>query len=59
MRVRMLTSMAGEHNLEEGREYDLPADLGKALCSEPEDHPRAEPVATKPADRAEKRATRS
>ena len=54
VRIRMLTSMAGDDvNMEEGREYDVPSSVGKALCAGPE--PRAVPVAVKQADGRETR----
>ncbi len=61
MKVRMLTSVAGVDDKgvpyvhEAGREYELPAPLAKAYCSEPKDFPRAEPVAQKRVARAETR----
>lgn len=43
--VRMNTSMAGEgFTRTAGEKIDLPAQLARALCSLPEDAPRAEPV---------------
>lgn len=58
MRIRMLTSIAGDDvDMEEGREYDVPSPLGKALCAEPAGEPRAVPVASKPADGRETRKT--
>lgn len=56
MRVRMLTTVAEEgRTLEAGEEYDLAADEARDLCARPEDMPRAEPVAEKPADRRQTR----
>jgi len=62
MKIRMLTSVAGTREktgesftYEAGEEYEVSAAEGKDLCSRPEDMPRAEPVAKKPAARAERR----
>jgi len=53
----MLTSIAGDDlNFEEGREYDVPAKIGRLLCTaEGDGTPRAMPVAEKPAERRETR----
>lgn len=56
----MLTSVAGVENgehysYEAGEEYDLPAKEAKDLCARPEGFPRAEPVAQKRVERAERR----
>lgn len=61
MKVRMLTSVAGTRDgdkpyvYEAGETYDLPSAEAKDLCARPVDSPRAEPVAVKRADRAERR----
>ncbi len=52
MKIQMLTSVAGEHNLEEGRDYDVPDHIGRLLCTEPADHPRALALDGKPVERA-------
>lgn len=42
--------MAGDDvNMEEGREYDVASDVGRALCSEPVGDPRAVAIALKQA----------
>lgn len=57
----MLTSIVGVDDKGEpyvydvGQEYELPASEAKALCEFPKDSPRAEPVAVKRSQRAEKR----
>jgi hypothetical protein len=64
MRVRMLTTVAGYRDdgssyvHEAGAEYDLPADEAQDYLARPDDMPRAEPVAVKAAQRAEKRTSR-
>ena len=53
----MLTSIAGDDmNMEEGREYEVAAAVGKTLCSDPSgDGARAVVVAVKQADTRETR----
>lgn len=56
MKIRLLTSISGgDMNFEEGREYEVDDGLGKLLCAQPEDAPRAEVVAQKPIDKRETR----
>lgn len=56
MRVRMLTTVAGADFVHEsGEEYDLPDDVARDYCARPSDMPRAEPVAVKQVERAERR----
>lgn len=61
MRVRMLTTVAGTREdgssyvYPAGEEVDVPTREAKDLCARPEDMPRAEPVAVREVDRAERR----
>lgn len=58
MKVRLLTSIYGDTPAAggEGEIVDVDPALGKVLCSEPADAPRAEPVGE---TRAAKRETRA
>ncbi len=56
MLVRMLTDVAGAGGvLAQGDVVELADDFAMALCSEPVEQPRAEPVAVRAVERAETR----
>jgi hypothetical protein len=59
MKIRMLTTVAEEGRvLEAGEEYELDTVEAKDLCARPADMPRAEPVAVRRVEKAERRVKR-